>query len=290
VAWVESASPSFRARHESAHADDADRVLHALERTREYLAGYFPRTVEGISVVFHPSVASLSMARPLLPLSWLSTSPAARRYVAGWASAHELHVLLPDVLEARASTVAGSREMLARAVPALYARRVIVENNRDLPRRVSPRRIETELRWAWLLEGAARWFGGQTAHARPAIARRLRDGRPPAFPPGVRDAPLLGGTVIDLLVRECGEPAAAQLACRLHRQGPRGALREAFGGRSLAHTEEAWHQHLGRLASSAERSMRGLAHQPNDERPDRQRHQQAQQQASRRHHPPRRLG
>lgn len=252
MAWVESASPSFTARHESTHADDADRVLYSLEQTREYLAAYFPRTVEGVSVVFHPSVASLSIARPQLPLRWIVASPAGRRYVAGcWAGPHEMHVLLPDALEARASSVPGSREMLARAVPALYARRVIAENNPDLPRRLSPRRMPVGARWAWLLEGAARWFGGQTAHARPAIARRLRDGRRPAFPPGLRDAPLLGGTVIDLLVRERGEPVAAGLACRLHPHGPRGALREAFGGRSPARTEEAWREHLGRLTSSA---------------------------------------
>jgi len=233
VAWIESASPSFRARHDSTHADDADRVLHSLERTREYLADYFPRTVEGLSVVFHGSVASLSVARPLMPLAWLAASPAARRYVAGWAGPRELHVLVP-------------------AVPALYARRVIVENNQDLPRRLSPRRLRAELRWAWLLEGTARWFGGQTAHARPAVARRLRDGRRPAFPPGVRDAPLLGGTVIDLLVRERGEQVAAEMACRLHRHGPRSALRDAFGGRPPARTEEAWRRHLTRLASPPE--------------------------------------
>jgi hypothetical protein len=251
VAWVESASPSFTARHESTHADDADRVLYLLEQTREYLAAYFPRTVEGISVVFHPSVASLSIARPLLPLGWIAASPAGRRYVAGcWSGPYEMHVLLPDALEARASTVAGSREMLERAVPALYARRVIGENNDDLPRRLSPRRVGFELRWAWLLEGAARWFGGQTAHARPAIARRLRDGGQPSFPPGRRDAPLLGGTVIDLLVRERGEPAAADLACRLHPHGPRGALREAFAGRSVARTEEAWRAHLTRMVAA----------------------------------------
>ena len=141
--------------------------------------------------------------------------------------------------------------MLARTAPALYARRVIVENNAGLRSRMRPLRAIAELRWAWLLEGAARWFGGQTAHARPAIARRLREGRRPAFPPGVRDAPLLGGTVIDLLVQERDERAAAKLACRLHPQGTRAALREAFGGRSQSQLEQDWRAHLTRTAATA---------------------------------------
>ena len=251
MAWVESASPSFRARHDSTFADDVDRVLHSLERTRERLARDFPQTVDGMSVVFHSGVASLSVACPLVPFTWIVAAPAARRYVAGWCGPEELHVLRPDRLQARASTVPGSREMLAATASALYARRVIIENNPDVPMRTTPRRIRAELRWAWLVEGAARWFGGQTTHAQPAIARRLREGRRPAFPPGLRDAPLLGGTVIDLLVRERGEPAAAELACRLHPRGRRAALREAFGGTSSARIEEAWRDHLARMAAGA---------------------------------------
>jgi hypothetical protein len=252
VAWVESTSRSFRARHDSAHADDADRVLLSLERTREYLAEYFPRTVDGVAVVFHPGLASLSLACPLLPMAWVVAAPAARRYVAGWAGPQDLHVLHPAALDARASGVPGSRDTLARTAAALYARRVIVENNGDVPDRTSPRRIAVELRWAWLLEGAARWFGGQTAHARPAITRRLREGGRVGFPPGIRDAPLLGGTVIDLLVDEKGESAAARLASRLHPHGPRGALREAFGGWSPGRIEAEWRAHLEDMASAAQ--------------------------------------
>jgi hypothetical protein len=111
--------------------------------------------------------------------------------------------------------------------------------------------MRAELRWAWLLEGTARWFAGQTEHARPAIARRLREGARPSFPPAARDALLLGGTVIDLLAREQGEHAAARLACRLDPRGPRAALVKAFGGRSFRHTEQAWRTHLALLASSA---------------------------------------
>jgi hypothetical protein len=251
VAWVESASPSFRARHESTHADEVDRALYSLERTREYLARHFPHTVDGMSIVFHSGVASLSIACPMVPLAWVAAAPAARRYVVGWSGRDELHILRPDLLEARGSVVPGSREMLATAASALYARRVIIDNNPDVPVRMTPRRVRAELRWAWLLEGGARWFGGQTAHSRPAIARRLREGGRPPFPPGVRDAPLLGGTVFDLLVRERDETAAARLACRLHPQGRRAALREAFGSRSSAQIEEAWRAHLTRMAAAA---------------------------------------
>jgi hypothetical protein len=224
-------------------------VLHSLEVARRQLASYFPVRLDGLTVVLHRSAASLSLARPVVPLAWLMTAPAARRYTAGWAGRHELHMLDPAALEARASGVPGSREMLELTAPALYARRVIAESNRDLPRWGSPARMRAELRWAWLLEGSARWFAGQTEYARPAIARRLREGRRPSFPPGARDALLLGGAVIDLLAREHGEHAAAGLACRLDPRGPRRALADAFGGRPVIRTEEAWRSHLNRLAA-----------------------------------------
>ena len=245
MTWVESASRSFRARHDAAAHDDAERVLHSLELTREHLSEHFPATVAGLTVVLHRSGVSLSLARPVVPVAWAATAPAARRYLAGWVGTQELHVLAPGALECRASAVPGSREMLKLTPTALYARRVITESNDGL------RRVRAQLRWAWLIEGAARWFAGQTDHARPAIARRLHDGIRPSFPPGVRDALLLGGTVIDLLAREQGEQAAAEFACRLDPKGPRNALVAAFDGRPLRHTEQAWRSHLQRFSAAA---------------------------------------
>lgn len=251
MTWVESASRSFRARHAAAARDDAQRVLHELELTREQLAGYFATTVAGVTVVMHRSAASLSMACPPVPAAWIATAPAARRYMAGWAGRNELHVLEPAALERRASAVPGSREMLSLTPVALYARLVVGENNRDLRARSAPARLVAELRWAWLLEGTARWFAGQTEHARPAIARRLHDGARPSFPPGARDSLLLGSTVIDLLAREQGEEAVAAFAGSLDPRGARAALVSAFGGRSFRHSEEAWRSHLRRLASAS---------------------------------------
>jgi hypothetical protein len=250
MTWEQSVSASFTARHESSDADDARRVLQSLEQARERLAGLFARTPEDVTVVLHGGMVGLSLTNPLLPARWLMTAPSARRYVAGWAGQRELHVLTPAVLRSRASNVPGSREMLALSAACLYARRVLAENNRDLLRVMPLIRVRRELRWAWMLEGAARWFAGQTEHARPAIARRLREGGRPTFPPGLRDAPLLGGTVIDLLAREQGQRAAADLCTRLDPQGPRAALHNAFGRRPLVDTEAAWRSHLARLASA----------------------------------------
>jgi hypothetical protein len=251
MAWIESVSPSFRARHDSGATEDAERVLASLEQTRTYLAEVFTREVRDVTVVLHRDAISLSLSNPTLPLRWLTTAPAARRYVAGWAGARELHALAPAALDARASNVPGSREMLSLTAAALYTRRVITENNHDLPRALTPARVAAELRWAWLLDGAARWFSGQTDHARPAIARRLREGRRPHFPPGIRDAALLGGTVIDLLAREQGETSAAQFVCRLHPQGSRAALTKAFHGRPFVHIEGQWRSHLAVMASAS---------------------------------------
>ena len=53
--------------------------------------------------------------------------------------------------------------------------------------------------------------------------------------------------MFDLLAREEGERACVALACGPHRDGARGALTRAFGGRGLRHTEAAWRSHLVRL-------------------------------------------
>jgi hypothetical protein len=138
MAWVETVSASFRARHESADADDVARALGSLEATRARLEIVFPRTAADVTVVFHRSAPLLDLAHPLVPVERRLTAPAARRYVVGsTGGAQTIHVLAPQALRVRASAVPGSREMLERAPDVLYARLVVGVNNRRLPR---PRR------------------------------------------------------------------------------------------------------------------------------------------------------
>jgi hypothetical protein len=253
--WTETRSERFRARHDERDAQDAARVLEDLEALRERLHPLLGATPDEVAVIMHDSAIGLAVAQPFLPVMRLATAPAARRYLAGWYSSRELHVLAPRLLAARASSVPGSREMLVRTPAALYARLAVGTANGALPPPFTPRRMRALLRLAWVSEGAGQFLGGQTAYAQPAIARRLREGGRPAFPPSLRDATLLGGTLVDLLARAEGVEAAARFAVRPHPQGPDVGLREAFG-RPLGEIESAWRAHLGRLAEERPRDVR----------------------------------
>jgi hypothetical protein len=250
VTWLETTSETFSARHDDRDADDAEQVLRALESARARLERTFAAGVGELDVVLHGTEAQLDAAAPLVPFLRRLTAPAGRRYVVGWAGDRELHVLSPRVLAKRASNVEGSLEMLMLAPVALLAKRVVAEVNPGLVPKLGPRMLYRYTRSAWLLEGAGQYFSGQVDHAKPAIARRLREGSEPAFPPGRADALLLGGSVFDLLCREEGEAAGVALA--------RGdaTLAEAFHGRPRRHTEGTWHAHLRRMADGRQPARR----------------------------------
>jgi hypothetical protein len=251
VPWLETPSDTFVARHDARDALDVERVLAQLEHTRMRLDARFPARLGSLGVVVHGSAAQLDAAEPWLPLQRRLTAPAGRRYLVGWAGERELHVLAPRLLAQRASNVEGSLELLMLAPSALLARRYVAANHPGMPPPFGPRSFARWTRWAWLLEGAAQYFSGQVRHVRPAVARRLREGGAPSFPPGRRDAALLGGSLFDLLAREEGEGACVALACGPHRDGAAGAIGRAFGGRPVRHTEAAWRSHLTRLAAAA---------------------------------------
>ena len=250
MSWQETASPNFQARHDERDESAVVGVLEQLEATRERLERWFAPLPASVAVVLHPSAGQLTLAQPAVGLLRRLTTPAARRYVGGWFTAREVHVLAPRLLAARASNVPGSHEMLALTPSALYAQLVVGRANPGLPPPFRPATVARYARWAWLSAGAGQWFSGQTAHARPAIGRRLREGGEPSFPPGIRDAQLLGGSVLDLLVREEGEAAAAALAVAELRD-PRRLLEHAFRGRSFVHSAGAWRAHLARMAGGS---------------------------------------
>jgi hypothetical protein len=245
VPWTESSSEHFEARHEDSDEVGTAAVLELLENTRESLGRVFPQVPEEVTVVMHATTLALSLAAPPLTLAWLACRSPARRYLAGWCSARTLHLLAPRALERRASAVPDSRDMLMMTPAALYAQLLIAANNRSMPPPLRPHHA----RWAWLIWGAAAHFSGQTVFARPAVARRLRDDPQPRFPPVLRDAALLGGTVFDLLERERGAAAAVKLAFARPEGSPGRVLERAFAGRELLHSQGVWRAHLAWLAA-----------------------------------------
>ena len=249
MAWVETDSLSFLARHESEEADAVAATLERLEELRARLDGLFDATPGDVGVVIHSHQWALALAHPWLPVARMLAAPAARRYMAGWFSQNEIHVLSPAELAARASRVEGSREALLLSPLHEYAHLVIGANNPLLPPPFTPRSFSRYLRWAWLCEGAAVHFSGQGPYLRAAIARRLREGARPAFPPDVRDAPLLGGTLFGLLERDGGQAACVELATRLDAVGATSAIARAFD-RPAVEVERDWRGYLdGALAA-----------------------------------------
>ena len=289
MAWTETESLSFTARHDTEDDGAAQRTLDALEDLRLRLEERFDDAPGGITVVIHPTPGWLAAAHPFLPAARLAAAPAGRRYLAGWAMASELHVLNDDYLERRA---AGEDSMAALHGTAerLYAQIVVASNNGGLPPPWGPRKFWRYVRWAWLIEGGAQYFAGQTSLFRAAVNTRMRQGDRPAFPPSARDAIILGGTVFDLLERERGRDACAILVSRLRREGAERAIELAFDAR-FREVESEWHRYLrddmpragslDELVDEDPFDLDDLREQPDDRRGDRQRGDHPDQQPKR---------
>ena len=71
MAWVETESLSFTARHESDDDACAQRTLDRLEDTRLRLEDRFDDAPGGITVIVHPNPGWLAAAHPFLPIARL---------------------------------------------------------------------------------------------------------------------------------------------------------------------------------------------------------------------------
>src|SRR5205823_3853012 len=117
------------------------------------------------------------------------------------------------------------------------------QNNDRVPPPWGLRRFARYLRWAWLIEGAAQYFAGQSSLFRAAVNRRMREGGPPSFPPSARDAIILGGTIFELLDRARGPSACDLMVSRLHRQGAERNIEIAFDA-PVGEVEREWRRQL----------------------------------------------
>lgn len=241
-------------------------MLDALEDLRLRLEERFDAVPGNVTVILHDNPAWLSFAHPLLPAVRWSAAPAARRYLAGWPMDGEIHTLNDSWMERR-SAGEDSLRALRGTAERMYCQIVLAANNTALPPMWTPRHFITYLRWAWLIEGAAQYFAGQTSLYRAAVITRLREGERPSFPPTRRDALILGGTLFDLLDRHAGPDACVRMASRLHREGPQGSLELAFEAR-MREIERAWRAHLDEILYRQSESLEEPSLSDALERPD----------------------
>jgi hypothetical protein len=198
MAWIDTPSETFVARHDARDEEDAIRVLAQLEFARTRLEERFETRPGELAVVLHSSTAQLDAAQPWLPLARRLTAPAARRYVVGWAGPRELHVLCPRLLAHRASNVEGSLETLMLAPSALLARRygAAAAGQPAAAGAVVALGVARRGRRAVAVRSDAPLAPGDRpppARGSPAIVSALARGRAPARRVGLRPARTRGG-------------------------------------------------------------------------------------------------
>ncbi len=130
---------------------------------------------------------------------------------------------------------------------------MLAANNDRIPPPWGPRTFSRYLQWAWLIEGGAQYYAGQSASFRTAMLRRLNEGPAPTFPPSARDAIILGGSVFDLLDREVGRHACDLLVSRIRKGSSEPALENAFGV-GIEVIEPAWRAHIEEVVSAVPRT------------------------------------
>lgn len=248
MAWVESSSKHFKARHNSQETAGALAVLAQLEQARERLNPLFPESPGGITVVLHPAGQLLWLAHPQLLLLRQLTAREARRYLTGWFTSNELHLLAPRALRGRAGSDASERA-LELAPTYQYARLLVGVNNGWLPPPFNPATVLRLWRTNWLLEGAAQHLSGQVEHLSAAIRLRLRSGIEPQLPLAAKDVPLFAGTLFELLQKERGMNACLEL-CSTQPIGAGAMLENAFD-MDLTQITKLWQAYMAELIQAA---------------------------------------
>ncbi|WDT93129.1 hypothetical protein JDY09_06980 [Thermoleophilum album] len=222
MAWTESYSASFSARHERAETDSAQRTLDDLERFRLELAELGFRTPGEIAIVFHPNELSLLAAQPALAAWRAAQTRHARRYLAGWAASGELHLLAAPALRRRAAATPLSERALRATARRLYVQAAAAASGWPLPPPLTATSGGALRRLGWLFEGPAAVLAGQSDGLLAALASRLRDGPFDALPPSTRDAYLGGFALCATLEEQRGRAAVASLVLAACRSEPRG--------------------------------------------------------------------
>ena len=197
-------------------ADDAARVLARSRRrargSRSLLPAHGRPTLDGR---LPPARRRCSTSRTRsLPVERLLTAPAARRYLVGsTCAARDPRARARALLAQRASNVAGLARDARCSRPARSTRGSLVGAQQPPPAAAVHARAAAPAAALGVARGGRRAVLRRPGRARaPGDRAAAARGRRPAFPPGLRDAALLGGTRLRPARARAG---AARRACGL---------------------------------------------------------------------------
>ncbi|MBO9531940.1 MAG: hypothetical protein J7513_03085 [Solirubrobacteraceae bacterium] len=205
--WTESTSNLFRVRFDDDSRTEVEELVHVLETVAARLEAHGLVLPPHPTVVVHPTAFSLALAQPAYVAALALTETHGRKYMASWASGSTLHLIAPDRLARGTEGHISLRDAMDRAPAAGLAHLAIGHANPALSLQKALRRRD----WFWLAWGAGQTLVGQVPMLASVIALRRKERRAIHLPPPMRDAVVMGGSLVELVLRDRGLTALVHL-------------------------------------------------------------------------------
>ncbi len=217
--------------------------MHVLETVAARLEAHGLVLPAHPTIVFHPTAVSLGLAQPAFLLAQSLTESVGRRYLASWSSGSTLHLIAPRRLMRGTEGHISMREALERAPACGLAHLALGHLNPGLSLQRALRRRQ----WLWLAWGAGQTLVGQVPMLASTIAVRRRERRALTIPPPGRDAIVLGGSLVELVLRERGLTGLVALLRDPLPPSPQAWINRALSGLGPTERDVRWRMLLDEL-------------------------------------------
>ncbi len=241
--WTESSSNLFRVRFDDDARTEVEELVHVLETVAARLDAHGLRLPPHPTIVVHPTGLSLGLAQPGYFAAQSLTEAVGRRYLASWSVGSTLHLVVPHRLLRNGRGQVTMREALERAPSCGLAHLALGHTNPAL----SLQRTLRNRSWFWLAWGAGQTLVGQVPLLATSIAIRRRERRAMTIPPPMRDAVVLGGSLVELVLRERGLTALVQLLREPLPPTPQAWIGQALPGLGPTERDVRWRMLLDEL-------------------------------------------
>lgn len=241
--WTESTSNLFRVRFDDDSRLEVEELVHVLETYAARLEAHGLLLPPHPTVVVHPTALSLSLAQPAYVAALALTETHGRKYLASWASGSTLHLIAPSRLARGTESHISLRDALERAPACGLAHLALGHANPGLDLQRTLRRRA----WFWLAWGAGQTLVGQVPMLASVIALRRKERRALQVPPPMRDAVVLGGSIVELVLRQRGLTGLVHLLKDPLPPAPEGWIGRALPGLGPTEREVRWRMLLDDL-------------------------------------------